>query len=126
MPRHSEEQAPTRPGRERRSQPREADHHWRTAVTRIEPNKILVRGYAVDELMGRLSFAEAIYVLLRGELPSRSIGKLFDAVLVAAIDHGVTPPSTIAARNVATSGASLRSCVAAGVLGFGMRHGGDI
>jgi citrate synthase len=47
-------------------------------------------------------------------------------VLVAFIDHGATPPSTLAARNTATTGAALRSCVAAGVLGFGKYHGGDI
>ena len=42
------------------------------------------------------------------------------------IDHGATPPSTLAARNTATTGAPLRACVAAGVLGFGRYHGGDI
>jgi len=99
---------------------------WRTAITRIQPNRILIRGYLVDELMGRLSFAEAIYLLLRGELPTPSIGRLFAAVLVSSIDHGVTPPSTLAARHVATSGAPLRNCVAAGVSGFGIYHGGDI
>ncbi len=102
------------------------DAAWRTAITRIQPNEILIRGYPVDELMGRLSFAECIYLTLRGELPTPTIGKLFGAALVASIDHGVTPPSTLAARNVATTGARLRACVAAGVLGFGMYHGGDI
>jgi citrate synthase len=99
---------------------------WRTAITRIQPNEILIRGYAVDELMGRLSFAECVYLILRGELPTPTIGKLFGAALVASIDHGVTPPSTIAARNVATTGARLRASVSAGMLGFGMYHGGDI
>jgi citrate synthase len=47
-------------------------------------------------------------------------------MLVALIDHGTTPPSTLAARTVATAGAPLRACVAAGVLGFGTYHGGDI
>ena len=49
-----------------------------------------------------------------------------EAVLVSFIDHGATPPSTLAARNTATTGASLRACVASGVLGFGRYHGGDI
>jgi citrate synthase len=102
------------------------DTTWRTAITRIRPNEILIRGYPVDELMGRLSFAECIYLTLRGELPTPTIGKLFGAALVASIDHGVTPPSTLAARNVATTGARVRASVAAGVLGFGMYHGGDI
>jgi citrate synthase len=47
-------------------------------------------------------------------------------VLVSSIDHGVTPPSTLAARNVATSGAPLKDCVAAGILAFGPHHGGDV
>src|SRR5262249_10985847 len=34
--------------------------------------------------------------------------------------------STLAARNVATTGAPLKDSVAAGVLAFGPRHGGDI
>jgi citrate synthase len=112
---------------ERRAQQRRNDDaKWRTALTCIEPNKILVRGYPLDEMMGRLTFGEAIYLLLMGEVPSPAIGSLMEAILVSFIDHGATPPSTLAARNTATTGASLRSCVAAGVLGFGKYHGGDI
>ena len=39
-----------------------------------------------------------------GELPTPAIGRMLNAVLVSSIDHGVTPPSTLAARNVATTG----------------------
>jgi citrate synthase len=120
--------APNNTGRaaERRAQPRVQDSRWQTALTEIAPNKILVRGYPVDEMMGRLSFAEAVYLLLMGELPTPSIGRMLNAVLVSSLDHGVTPPSTLAARNVATSGAPLKDCVAAGILAFGPHHGGDI
>ena len=122
------------PGPHPRQQPgarelrrRAADaRRWATALTRIAPNEVDVRGYPVDELMGRLTFGEAVYLLLRGELPSAAIGKLFAAVLVSSLDHGVTPPSTLAARNVATTGAPLRDAVAAGIMGFGAYHGGDI
>jgi citrate synthase len=99
---------------------------WPTALTSIQPNRILVRGYPLDELMGRVHFGEVVYLLLTGDLPTPSIGRLVDAMLVSFIDHGVTPPSTLAARNVATTGASLRGSVAAGVLGFGRYHGGDV
>ena len=111
---------------ERRSAARESDDRWQSSLTEIAPNKILVRGYPLDEMMGRLTFAEAVYLILMGELPTPSIGKMFDAILVSSIDHGVMPPSTLAARNVATSGAPLKDSVAAGVLAFGPRHGGDI
>jgi citrate synthase len=112
--------------RDRRAQPREASGRWQSALTSIEPNRILIRGYPLDEMMGRLGFAEAVYLLLMGELPTPAIGRMLNAVLVSSIDHGVTPPSTLAARNVATSGAPLKYCVASGILAFGPHHGGDI
>jgi len=116
----------TTPRPERRAQPRTPSQHWSSALTDIAPNKILIRGYPLDEMMGRLGFAEAVYLLLMGELPTPAIGRMLNAVLVSSLDHGVTPPSTLAARNVATSGAPLKDCVAAGILGFGPHHGGDI
>src|SRR5262245_8608562 len=111
---------------DRRSQSRAPQERWSSALTEISPNKILIRGYPLDEMMGRLGFAEAVYLLLMGELPTPAIGKMLNAVLVSSVDHGVTPPSTLAARNVATSGAPLKDCVAAGILAFGPHHGGDI
>ena len=97
---------------------------WHTGITLIEPNRILVRGYRLDELTGRLSFGEAVYLLLSGEVPSASVGRLMDALLVSSIDHGATPPSTLAARNVATTGAPIRTAAAAGLLAFGSPLGG--
>src|SRR5580704_16157084 len=112
--------------KERRVQPRSPAERWQTALAFTAPNQILIRGYPLDEMMGRLSFADAVYLLLMGELPTPAIGRMLNAVLVSSIDHGVTPPSTLAARNVATSAAPLKDCVAAGILAFGPRHGGDI
>jgi len=111
---------------DRRAQTRTDPERWSSALTAISPNSILIRGYPVDEMMGRVSFAEAVYLLLMGELPTPAIGRMLNAVLVSSLDHGVSPPSTLAARNVATSGAPLKDAVAAGILGFGPRHGGDI
>ena len=111
---------------DRRTQVRDQVPRWQSSLTEIAPNKILIRGYPVDEMMGRLGFAEAVYLLLMGELPTPAIGRMLNAVLVSSLDHGVMPPSTLAARNVATSGAPLKDCVAAGILGFGPHHGGDI
>ena len=111
---------------ERRQHARGVASAWKTAITHIERNQILVRGYQVDAMMGRITFSEAIYLLLMGELPTPAIGKMIDAILVSSVDHGVTPPSTIVARNVAATGAPLRAGVAAGVLSFGAYHGGDV
>lgn len=97
---------------------------WPTAITDANPNKILIRGYPIDELMGRLSFGDAVYLLLVGELPSPTISRVMEALLVSSIDHGTSPPSTIVARTVAGTGTPLRAAAAAGVLALGSQLGG--
>src|SRR5881296_2063769 len=99
---------------------------WNTAVTRIEPNRVAVRGYDIAELMGRVSFGAAVYLILTSELHSPEVGRLMDAILVSSIDHGATPPSALAARTVASTGATLSASVAAGVMSINRHHGGAI
>jgi succinyl-CoA synthetase alpha subunit len=99
---------------------------WTTAITRIEPNKVAVRGHDIATLMGNVSFGAAVYLILTGKLPDERVGKLMDAILVSSIDHGATPPSCLAARTVASTGASLSQSVAAGIMSINRHHGGAI
>ena len=99
---------------------------WKTAITYIAPNEVRLRGYRIDELMGRVDFGQALYLLLRGELPDEKVGRLMTAILVSSIDHGPTPPSVVGARNAASTSAPLNACVAAGVLAINRSHGGAI
>ncbi len=94
------------------------DTSWKTAITQIEPNHVRLRGYDIGQLMGRIGFGSAVYLILRGELPDEKVGRLMDAILVSSIDHGVTPPSTLAARNVASTGGGLSGAAASGILSF--------
>jgi len=100
--------------------------HWKTGISDIEPNKVKVRGYPIDQLIGKISFSQAIYLVLKGEMPSQEVGKLIDGILVSSVDHGATPPSVLTARTVASTGAELNSAVAAGVLAISKYHGGAI
>ncbi len=102
------------------------DTAWKTAITGIEPNHVRVGGYDIGELMGRVSFGAAVYLILRGELPDEKTGRLMDAILVSSIDHGAMPPSTLAARTVASTGGALGQSVAAGILSINRFHGGAI
>ena len=99
---------------------------WNTAITRVEPNKVAVRGYDIAELMGRVSFGAAVYLIVTEELPSQAVARLMDAILVSSIDHGATPPSALAARTVASTGATLSASVAAGIMSINRHHGGAI
>ena len=103
-----------------------AEQTWETAITKVEPNRLTIRGYRLEDLLGRVSFAEAIYLILKGELPAPPVGRLMEAILVASIDHGPTPPSTLAARTAASTGAPLNAALAAGVLSINRHHGGAI
>lgn len=103
-----------------------SDLHWTSAITSVQPNEVRLRGFLIDELMGRVTFGQAVYLALKGELPSPEVGRLMDAMLVSSIDHGATPPSALAARTVASTGATLSASIAAGVLSINRYHGGAI
>jgi citrate synthase len=100
--------------------------HWKTAITDVQPNKVSLRGYPIDKLMGKISFSQVIYLVLKGEFPSPEKGKLIDAIFVSSVDHGASPPSVLASRTVASTGAELNSAIAAGVLAISRFHGGAI
>jgi citrate synthase len=76
--------------------------------------------------MGKLTYPQMIYLLIKGELPSKSVGQMIDAILVSSVDHGVTPPSCQAAVTVASTGATLNASIASGILAINEFHGGAI
>ena len=99
---------------------------WKTAITKVEPNHIVTRGYRQEDLIGNVPFAWVVFLLLKGKLPSKEEGRMMDAILTSSIDHGVTPPTCLAARTVASAGVPLPTAVAAGLLAVGDVHGGAI
>lgn len=103
-----------------------SDNNWYTAISKVEPNKIILRGYSIDELMDNISFAEGVYLAWKGELPSKKVGDLLNAILVSSIDHSVSPPSALATRNASSTGATLSASIASGILAINKFHGGAI
>src|SRR5258705_6217292 len=84
---------------------------WETDIVDIAPGSIRIRGYAIEELSGRISFPAMIWLVLRCELPSKAEVGLFGAVLVSAVDHGPQAPSTAVGRMAATCGLCLDSVI---------------
>ena len=103
-----------------------SEMNWKTSVTNVKTNELRLRGYRVDDLMGSIGFAEGIYLALKGRLPSEQEGLMYNAIFVSCIDHGPTPPSALATRTAASTGASLNAAVASGVLAINRFHGGAI
>jgi citryl-CoA lyase len=101
-------------------------NRWKTAITEIKKGEIRVRGYDIVEIMEKLSFSDAIFLTLKGELPKREESEMMRVILVSSIDHGATPPSVLSTRNVLSGGNPLNAAVAGGVLTIGDIHGGAI
>ena len=99
---------------------------WKSKITKVEPNHLVTRGYRQEDLIGNVPFSHVVYLLLKSELPSKEHGKMMDAILTSCIDHGVTPPTAMASRVVASGGVPLPTAVAAGILSIGDAHGGAI
>jgi citryl-CoA lyase len=99
---------------------------WRTSLSAVEPNKILIRGYRVQDLMEHCSFGDVIYLTFKGELPAHNEGRLIEMIVVSSTDHSFLAPSIDATRFVASGGVPLQASVAAGILSLGDHHGGAI
>jgi citrate synthase len=99
---------------------------WKTSLSAVEKNKILIRGYRVQDLMERCSFGDIIYLTFKGELPPGNEGKLIEMIMVSSTDHSFLAPSIDATRFVASGGVPLQAAVAAGVISLGDHHGGAI
>ncbi len=103
-----------------------ASEKWKTAISEVSPGKIRIRGYDIRDIMEKLSYAEAVYLVLKGELPSKEEAEVMNAMLVSSIDHSPLSPSVLGTRTVISGGNSLNAAIAGGILVIGDMHGGAI
>lgn len=100
---------------------------WETAIAKVvsdgDTEEIVVRGHRMSDLIGKLTFAEMMFLMLQGRLPTKPQARVLDALLVASIEHGIAPPSMIA-RCYASYGTTIQAAVGAGITAFGDRMGG--
>ncbi|PSH00998.1 MAG: citryl-CoA lyase [Nanohaloarchaea archaeon SW_7_46_7] len=97
---------------------------WETEIASSGEDAV-IRGKPLEEVM-EMDFADAIWMLLKGEEPTEEESELFNTILSSSIDHGVGNPSTVSARTVQSGGNEMNTSVAAGVLALGDKHGGAI
>ena len=97
---------------------------WSTAIIDMEPGRIHLRGHPIEELIGKLTLPETIWLMTRGEMPEGGQARLLESALVAAVDHGPQAPSIAAARMAVTCGLPLNNALATGVNMLGDVHGG--
>jgi citrate synthase len=98
-----------------------SDIAWSTA------DRIGVFGYdLVRDLIGRVSLGDMGFLEITGRLPNKNESRMFEAMAVTLVEHGIVP-SSLATRLTHTGAPeSLQASVAAGLLGLGSVFVGSI
>lgn len=101
-----------------------AEDWWTTSIIKMHPGTIRLRGYAIEDLIGNVSFVEMVWLMLRGDLPNKGQSRLLEAALVAGVDHGPQAPSIAVARIAITGGVGINGAMASAINTLDDVHGG--
>ncbi|MGO4680228.1 citryl-CoA lyase [Microbacterium sp. 2MCAF23] len=93
--------------------------YWQSSVSRVEADTVRVRGYDLTELIGGLTFTEATYLLVRGELGTPQQIVVLDAVLNGVLDYALQKSGTVAARYIASANPNMAASLAGAILAIG-------
>jgi citrate synthase len=102
----------------------QAEAWWTTSIIDMKPGVIRLRGYPIEQLIGNVSYVETVWLMLRGELPTKAEAALLESALVAAVDHGPQAPSVAIARMAISCGNDLNHALGSGINVLGDVHGG--
>jgi len=94
--------------------------YWRTAVSYADSEKLLIRGYPIEEIIDRLGFADVLYLTIRGELPTPSQARVLNAVLSSIpANQWIAAHLLAAAATASASPESPIPGIASGILTMG-------
>ncbi len=102
----------------------QASAWWSTGIIDIHPGEIAIRGYPIQELIGRVRFPDMVWLMLRGELPTREQADLLEAAMVPGVDHGPQAPSIAIARMAVSCGLPVNGAMASAINVLDDIHGG--
>ena len=80
----------------------------------------------VDEVIGKMSFTEAMFYHIIGAPPTRGQTSVLDAVLVTLMEHGLTPSAISTRLTYLSSPEAMQSAIAAGLLNVGSQFIGTM
>ena len=96
------------------------EEHRTQSISASNSEQIVVRGFdLVDQLIGRISFTDHVWLLITGSLPSEAQRRVLDSTLVAIAEHGLVPSVVASRMTLAASPEAMQGAVAAGLLGCG-------
>ncbi|UCE74337.1 MAG: hypothetical protein JSV56_01165, partial [Methanomassiliicoccales archaeon] len=93
---------------------------YESSITDVGFHKINIRGYALQDIIRKLTFTQTVFLTIRGELPTEPQTRVMDAVLCGIVDHGLFAPTSLAARIIASAAPeSIMPAVAGAMLTVG-------
>jgi citrate synthase len=91
-----------------------SDIAWSTA------DRIVVRGKNfTDEILGKMNLGDFAWLQLTGNMPTPQQSTMFNAIIVALVEHGLTPSVIVARMTYSCAPEALQAAVAAGLCGLG-------
>lgn len=97
----------------------------RTGICAFDADNVLIRGKnLVDELIGKVSFTELLFLQALGVMPTPTQSRIVDAVMVTIMEHGLVPSAVATRLTHYGAPESFQGAVAAGLLGVGDRYAG--
>lgn len=88
-------------------------------------DRVVVRGYDLPgELLGRIGLGQMAFLEITGRLPDAAEARLFDAMLITLVEHGMTPQAMAARLVYLGAPESMQAAIAAGLCGMGSVFGG--
>jgi citrate synthase len=98
----------------RKQKPIKSELAWST------PDRIVVRGKDLpNEILGHLNLGDMAFLMLTGRTPNAKESKLFNAMAVTLVEHGITPSAIATRMTYLGAPESPQAAVAAGLLGLG-------
>lgn len=83
-------------------------------------DKIVVRGKDLpNEILGHLNLGDMAFLELTGRVPNAKESKIFNAMVVTLVEHGMTPSAIAARLTYLGAPEALQAAVASGLLGLG-------
>ena len=92
---------------------------WTSSVSDITPEDIYIRGYAMQDLVGRLPFSAITFLLVRGRIPTPGEAKMTDVILSSILDYALQKSGTVAARAIVSVNPRMTAGLSAAMLGAG-------